>query len=96
MPRTMTETEARAHSSQVLADACNGEDIVITRNNMPVLHLAPIAHPDTMESKVSDAVQQQREKAIESIKALRKKVVIGPPMTIEEIISARDEGRKYL
>jgi len=95
MPRTLTETEAQAHFSQIFADACNGEDIVITCNNRPVLRLVPIAQPDAMESEISDALLRQREQAIASIKALRKKVVIGPPMTIEEILSARDEGRKY-
>jgi len=96
MPRTMTETEARAHSAQVLADACNGEDIIITRNNRPVLRLVPVVQTNDAEKKRLDTLRKQREKAIESIKALRKTAVIGSPMTIEEIISARDEGRKYL
>jgi len=38
---------------------------------------------------------KKREKAIESIKQWRKHM-IGPPVILEEIISARDEGRKYL
>jgi len=41
------------------------------------------------------ALTKRREKAIVAIKKHRKSAVIGPPMTIEEIISARDEGRRY-
>jgi len=37
---------------------------------------------------------EKRRAAIEAIKTLRKQVVIGPPMTTAEIISARDEGRR--
>jgi len=93
MPRTLTIAEAQAQPAQVLADACNGEDIIITHNNTPVLHLLPISQPDA--EKAVTALREQRARAVESIKALRKSTVIGPPMTIEEIISARDEGRRY-
>jgi len=96
MSRTITETEARENIAQLIAEAASGEEFIISRENSPDVRLAPITQPNAVENKVSDAVQQKREKAIESIRALRKKVVIGPPMTIEEIISARDEGRKYL
>jgi len=41
------------------------------------------------------ALIKRREKAITDIKKHRKSAVIGPSMTIEEIISARDEGRRY-
>jgi|GEM_PF-1386077 len=37
---------------------------------------------------------EKRRAAIEAIKRLRKEVVIGPPITTAEIISARDEGRR--
>jgi len=90
MPRTLSIAEAQAQPAQVLADACNGEDIIITRNNMPILHLQPIAPP---EAEVSTVLCEQREKAIESIKARRKNRQ-EPAATIEEIIAWRNEGRK--
>jgi len=91
MPRTLTITEAQAHSWQVLADACNGEDIIITDNNMPVLHLQPIAQADVVKTATSS--REQRERAIESIKE-RRKNRLKPAATIEEIIAWRNEGRK--
>jgi len=51
---------------------------------------------NAVENKASDALRRQREEAIEAIKTLRKKVMIASPMTIEEIISMRDEGRRYI
>jgi len=46
------------------------------------------------EDKEREKLIQRREKAIAAIKEHRKGAVIGPPITIDEIISARDEGRK--
>jgi len=92
MPRTLTITEAQTHSRQVLTDACNGEDIIITDNNRPVLHLLPIAQTH-VEETATTALRKQREKAIESIKA-RRKSRMRPAATIEEIIAWRNEGRK--
>jgi len=91
MPRTLTIAEAQAHSWQVLADACNGEDIIIVDNDMPVLHLLPIAQTSVV--KTTTSLREQREKAIESIKE-RRKNRLKPAATIEEIIAWRDEGRK--
>jgi len=93
MSKTLTIAEVQAKPLQVIADACNGEDIIITRNNRPVLHLVPVAQTGTAESEHLAALQKQREKAIESIKERRKNRLI-PAATIEEIIAWRDEGRK--
>jgi len=49
--------------------------------------------PEVQENQ-QQALIKMREKAIAAIKEHRKGAVIGPPMTIEEIISARDEGRR--
>jgi len=97
MPRTLTEIELRTNLSQVITDACNGDDIIIARGNMPVVRLIPI---QKINSPIKKQSQEQRdvewEEKIAAIRELRKKVVVGPPITIEDIISARDEGRKYL
>jgi len=92
MTRVLTESQAQADFSQIIADACNGEEIIITPNNAPTVHLMLVAKPIDDEEK-HQALIAQREKAIASIRQWHKHV-IGPPMTIEEIISARDEGRK--
>jgi len=45
-----------------------------------------------MEEEEHEKIVIQRRKAIASIKKHRKNL-IGPPMTIEEIIAAKNEGR---
>jgi len=55
---------------------------------------AQLATSLTKEDIERQLLIKKREKAIESIKQWRKRM-IGPTMTLEEIISARDEGRKY-
>jgi len=94
MTRILTETQAKADLSELITAACNGEDIIITRNSVPTVHLALIAKPAMQESQ-QQALIKRREKAIAAIKEHRKNAVIGQPMTIEEIISARNEGRRY-
>jgi len=92
MTRVLSETQAKADLSELITAACNGEDVIITRNSVPTAHLTRIAKPAMLESQ-KQALIKKREKAIAAIKEHRKGAIIGPPMTIEEIISARDEGR---
>jgi len=96
MPRTLTENEAQAHFSQLITDVCNGEEVVIARSDTPVIRLMPIVQTHSPSLNQHQAAAQDREWAqkIAAIRELRKTAVIGPPITIEEIISARDEGRK--
>ncbi|KXU37525.1 hypothetical protein AXK11_02185 [Cephaloticoccus primus] len=93
MPRTLTVAEAQAQFPQLIADVCNGEEVVIARGSSPVVRVLPVAKRTPEEQRIRD---EEWEKKISAIRELRKKIVIGPPITIEEIISARDEGRKYL
>jgi len=44
MTRTLTEAEAQADFSQVITDACNGDEFLITRGNSPVVRLLPLSH----------------------------------------------------
>jgi len=94
MSRFLTESQAHANFSQIIADACNGEEIIITPNNRPTVQLTLIATPVVKKDIERQALIKKREKAISAIKALRKTAIIGDPITIEEVISARDEGRK--
>jgi len=95
MTRVLNEIQAKADLSELITAACNGEDVIITRNSVPTVQLTLIAKPETLENQ-QQALIKKREKAIAAIKEHRKGAIIGPPMTIEEIISARDDGRKYL
>jgi len=96
MSRILTESQAQEDFSELITAACNGEEIIIEPDNMPSVRLTLIATPVTKKDIERQALIKRREKAIAAIKELRKTAVIGLPMTIEEIISARDEGRKYL
>jgi prevent-host-death family protein len=73
---------AKAHLAELLDQVERGETIVITRHGRPIARLVP-------------ETERRREevlKAIESIKALRKRT---GKMTLQEILDARHEGHKY-
>jgi len=72
MIRVLTESQAQADFSQMIADACNGEEIIITPNNAPAVHLMLVAKSVDGEEQQRQRLIQQREKAIAAIKAHRK------------------------
>jgi prevent-host-death family protein len=74
--------EAKTRLPELLKKVEAGETVVITRRGKPVARI------------VSDeeALRAQREAAIERIKKLRSRMA---NLTVEEIISARDEGRRF-
>lgn len=78
--QTLQRTEVEARIVQVLDDVEQGESVLITRNGKPVARISPQAEVDR------ERVQQ----AIESILAIRQRT---KPVSLEEIFSARDEGR---
>jgi antitoxin (DNA-binding transcriptional repressor) of toxin-antitoxin stability system len=59
-----------------------GETVRITRHGRPIARIVP--EPQRRQEEV--------DKAIESIKALRKRI---GKITIDELLSARHEGHKY-
>lgn len=74
-------SDAKARLAELLDEVERGETIVITRHNKPIARLVP------------DSEQRQRELAearatIEAIRARNK------PVTREEILAWRNEGRK--
>lgn len=75
--------EAKTHLSELLAAVEAGETITITRRGKPVALLQPVP--------VSD-LRARREKAFAELKELRKHIL--QPMTIEEIIAFKNEGRR--
>jgi prevent-host-death family protein len=65
---------------RILDDVERGASVVVTRHGKPVARIVPEA-----------AVDRERvERATEGMRALRKRI---GKLSLEEILSARDEGR---
>jgi len=94
MTRVLTEAQAQADFSELITAACQGEKVIITRNGQLAVEFNAIAKPVATENRQEELLRK-REKAVAAIKAHRKGSIIGVPFTIDEIISARDEGRRY-
>jgi len=80
--REVQASDAKAHFPQLLDDIERGETVVITRHGRPIARIVPEGH----------LRQEEIDKAIEGIKALRKRT---GKITVEELLSARHEGHKY-
>lgn len=73
--------EAKTRLSELLADAEAGETILITRRGLPVARLGPPA--------------SDRSAALGRLAALRSRLAArGARLQPDEILSARDEGRR--
>lgn len=79
--QTIQASEAKTHFLRILDRVERGETLVISRRGRPIARIIP-------EVKIDS--ERVRE-AIEGMKALRKKI---GRLTLEEILSARDEGRE--
>ena len=79
--RTVQASEAKTHLLRLLDDVEQGESIAISRHGKTVAFLSP-----SPEDK-----QERARRAFESIKEIRKRT---KPTSLEEILSARDEGRR--
>jgi prevent-host-death family protein len=76
--------EAKTHLSELLAAVEAGEEVLITRRGKPVARLVPAQDPGIT-----------RKKAIEGVAALRREIAAsGGGLTMADILSARDEGRR--
>ena len=80
--RQIQASEAKTHLPQLLDEVERGEILVITRHGRPFARIVPEI----------DRRQDEIEKAIANIKELRKRT---GRITVEELQSARDEGRRY-
>ena len=80
--REIQASQAKTHLPQLLDDVERGETLIITRHGRPIARLVP---------EVS-LRQAEIDAATERILERRKHA---GRMTVEEILSARDEGRKY-
>jgi prevent-host-death family protein len=79
--REVQASEAKTHLPQLLDDVERGETIVITRHGRPIARLVP--DEDKRQAEVREAVA--------AIRALRKGAA---KITVEELLSMRDDGRK--
>jgi prevent-host-death family protein len=74
-------SEAKTHFLRILDRVERGETVVISRRGRAIARISP-------EHKKSG---EELLRAIEEVKALRKRI---GTLTLEEILSARDEGRE--
>ncbi|MCC6205100.1 MAG: type II toxin-antitoxin system Phd/YefM family antitoxin [Hyphomicrobiales bacterium] len=79
--RTIQATELKAKLSAILGDVERGETIIVERHGKPVGKIVPF-----------DDDRKRREDAVQAIRDY-KKSGIRTGITVEEILSARDEGR---
>ena len=79
--RKVQASEAKTHLPKLLDAVERGEVIVITRHGRPIARIVP----------ERELRQKEIDQAIANINALRSRI---GRLTTEEILSARDEGRK--
>ena len=80
--REIPASEAKTHLPRLLGDVARGETIIITRHGRPIARLVP---EDTRR-------QEELAKVLADLDDLRKTM---PPLTLDEILSARHEGHNY-
>lgn len=80
--KTIQASEAKTHFLRILDDVERGESVIITRHGKSVARIQPECEFNSKQAKL----------AFESIRELRKRI---EPMTVEEILAARDEGRRF-
>ena len=79
--REIQASEAKTHLLHLLNEVERGETLIITRHGRRIARIVPEV----------DRRQDEVDKALADIKELRKRT---GRASIEEILSARDEGRK--
>lgn len=79
--RQVQASDAKIHLPQLLDEVEAGETLVITRHGRPIARIVP------------EPAQRQQEidRAIRAIRSLRTRT---GKITVEELLSARDEGRR--
>ena len=81
--------EAKTHLSELIARAERGEEVIITRHNKPVAKIVPIT------TEISPELYRKRLEILAELQAIgREMEARGGPITVEEILSWRDEGRR--
>jgi prevent-host-death family protein len=78
--QTIQASEAKTKFLSILDEVERGASIIVTRHGKPVARIIPEAQVD----------RERVERAVQSILEIRKR---SKPVSLEEILSARDEGR---
>jgi prevent-host-death family protein len=78
--QTIQASEAKTHFLRILDDVERGESVIVTRHGKRVARLIPEVEID----------QERVQRAVASILEIRKRT---KPVSLQEILSARDEGR---
>jgi prevent-host-death family protein len=78
--QTIQASEAKTKFLSILDEVERGATILITRHGKPIARIVPEAEID----------RERVERAFESIREIRKRT---KPVSIEEILAMRDEGR---
>ena len=81
--------EAKTHLSELIARVEAGDEVIITRHNKPVAKLVPIT------TEISPELYRKRLEILAELQAVGREIAKrGGPITVEEILSWRDEGRR--
>ena len=80
--REIAASDAETHLPQLLEAVERGESLVITRHGHPIARLIP----------VHDRRGEEIAAAISLIKGFQHQA---PSITVEEVLSTRDEGRRF-
>jgi prevent-host-death family protein len=78
--QTIQASEAKIRFLRILDDVERGESIIITRHGKQVARMIPQVEID----------RERVQKAVQSILEIRKRT---KPVSLQEMLSARDEGR---
>jgi prevent-host-death family protein len=78
---TISAYEAKTHLPRLLRAAERGETVIITRHGKPVAQIGPVQ-------------DRRREEILAAIERMKRARALRPRVTVEEILAARDEGRK--
>jgi len=86
MTRTIQASEAKTHFLQLLDAVEQGETVLITRHGRPIARLMP--ESERRKAEIAAAIAGIREIG----RRVRER---NGPITAEELMALRDEGRRY-
>jgi prevent-host-death family protein len=80
--REIQASAAKVHLPQLLDDVERGETLIITRHGRRIARIVPEA----------DRRQEEVDRALAGIREIRRRT---GRITVSELLSARDEGRRF-
>lgn len=83
--RTFQASEAKTHFLRILDEVERGKTVAVTRRGKTIARIVPVGPSD-------EERRERTERAMASILEIRKRT---KPLSVEEILAARDEGRRF-